>query len=155
MEFSDAPPASVINAHTPESDFNRKAAQWALIKDRVETQKTLLDSLKDDMVEDLKEFGVRDDKGSYVIDLGRSYDVAGKSFTGLKYQKGTTRIADEDTAERLGKEKGLYDRLFPPQPVFDAQEVYVLFQEGLLTEEEVDEIFPEKVTWSFVRVGAK
>ncbi len=155
MEFSDAPPASAINANTPESDFNRKAAQWALIKGRVETQKTLLDSLKDDMVEDLKEFGVRDDKGSFVIDLGRSYEVAGKKFTGLKYQKGTTRIADEDTAERLAKDKGLYDRLFPAQPAFDAQEVYVLFQEGLLTEEEVDEIFPEKVTWSFVRVGAK
>lgn len=155
MEFSDAPPANTNNANTPETDFNRKAAQWALIKDRVETQKTLLDSLKDDMVEDLKEFGVRDDKGSYVIDLGRSYEVAGKRFTGLKYQKGTTRIADEDTAERLAKEKGLYGRLFPAQPAFDPQEVYVLFQEGLLTEEEVDEIFPEKVTWSFVRVGAK
>ncbi|MFI2616698.1 hypothetical protein [Streptomyces sp. NPDC018584] len=155
MEFSDAHPASAINANTPESDFNRKAAQWALIKDRVETQQTLLDSLKSDMVEDLKEYGVRDDKGSYVIDLGRSYEVAGKKFTGLKYQKGTTRIADEDTAERLGKAKGLYDRLFPAQPAFDAQEVYVCFQEGLLSEEEVDEIFPEKVTWSFVRVGAK
>ncbi|WP_409238330.1 hypothetical protein [Streptomyces sp. PA5.6] len=155
MEFSDAPPASAITARTPEGDFNRKAAQWALIRDRVETQQTLLDSLKDDMVEDLKEFGVRDDKGSYIIDLGRSYEVAGKKFTGLKYQKRSTRIADEDTAARLATEKGLYNRLFPAQPVFDAQEVYVLFQEGLLTEAEVDEIFPEETTWSFVRVGAK
>ncbi|MDJ0463158.1 hypothetical protein [Streptomyces sp. H27-C3] len=155
MEFSDAPLASSTNANTTESDFNRKAAQWALVKDRVEAQQNLLDTLKEDMVEDLKDFGVRDDKGSYVIDLGRSYEVNGKAFTGLKYQKGTTRIADQDTAERLAKEKGLHGRLFPAQPAFDAQEVYVLFQEGLLTEEEVDEIFPEKVTWSFVRVGAK
>lgn len=155
MEFSDAPLASSANANTAESDFNRKAAQWALIKDRVETQQTLLDALKEDMVADLKALGVRDDKGSYVMDLGRSYEVNGKAFTGLKYQKGTTRIVDEDAAGRLAKEKGLHKRLFPSQPTFDAQEVYVLFQEGLLTEEEVDAIFPEKVTWSFVRVGAK
>ncbi|WP_189764378.1 hypothetical protein [Streptomyces xanthochromogenes] len=144
-----------MTANTVASDFNRKAAQWALIMDRVATQQTLLEALKADMIEDLQDFGVRDHKGSYVLDLGRSYEVAGKKFTGLKYQRGSTRTANTEKAEQLAKEKGLVERLFPAQPVFDPQEVYVAFQEGLLTEEEVDQIFPEKTTWSFVRVGAK
>ncbi|KUL44720.1 hypothetical protein ADL22_12310 [Streptomyces sp. NRRL F-4489] len=155
MEFSDAPLASYVSANTPESDFQRKAARWAMIRDRVAAQQMLLDSLKQEMIEDLREFGVRDEKGSYALDLGRSYEVGGKSFTGLKYQRSVTREVDEDAASRIGKEKSVYDRLFPPRPVFDAQEVYVLFQEGLLTEEEVDQVFPEKTVWSFVRVGGK
>ncbi|MFE9412357.1 hypothetical protein ACFYN0_26715 [Streptomyces sp. NPDC006704] len=155
MEFSDAPLSSEMTANTVASDFARKAAQWALIMDRVATQQTLLDALKADLIEDLRDFGVQDHKGSYILDLPRAYEVAGKKFTGLKYQRGSSRTADAAKAEQLAKEKGLLDRLFPATPTFDPQEVYVAFQEGLLTEEEVDLIFPEKTTWSFVRVGAK
>ncbi|WP_274916922.1 hypothetical protein [Streptomyces sp. WZ-12] len=153
MQFSDAPASSALTASTPESDFNRKAAQWALIRDRVEAQNRVLDGLKDAMVTDLKNHGVKDDKGSFVIDLGTSYEVAGKSFSAMKYERSVRRAADENVAEELAQKKGLLDRLFPRQRMFDPDEVYVLLQEDLLTEDEVDAIFPEHESFRLVRVG--
>ncbi|WP_063728956.1 hypothetical protein [Streptomyces sp. RTd22] len=165
MDFSDAPAESVLTANTPESAFERKAAQWALIKARVDTQTSLLNKLRDDMTVDLREFGVQDEKGSYIIELPRPLSVADKKFKGMKLERYTTQGMDEDEAEAIARDldseatgKGndavIYDRLFPLVRQFDPQEAYVLYQEGRLTEDHLDRIFPEKEGFRFVRVAA-
>ncbi|MEU5425146.1 hypothetical protein AB0H73_06005 [Streptomyces olivoreticuli] len=153
MPFSDAPESAAPHDESPESRFRRNAQRWALIKDRVETQRQLLDPLQESMVEDLKVIGIKDDNGSYLIDLGTSHAVAGKTFSALKWERSVRRHADENMAEILAVRKNLLDRLFPHQRVFDVQEVHVLLQEGLLTEDEVAEIFPEEESFRFVRAG--
>jgi hypothetical protein len=165
VDFSDAPAESVLTANTPESQFERKAAQWALIKHRVDTQTTLLNKLRDDMTADLREVGIQDEKGSYIIELPRQLRVGDKPFKGMKLERYTTQGMDEDEAEGIARdldaeatEKGgdavVYARLFPMVRQFDAQEAYVLYQEGLLTEEQMDRIFPEKEGFRFKRVDA-
>lgn len=165
MDFSDAPAGSVLTANTPESAFERKAAQWALIKSRVDTQTTLLNKLRDDMTVDLREIGVQDEKGSYIIELPRPLSVGDKKFKGMKLERYTSEGLNEDEAETIARdldsqaaEKGddavIYDRLFPLVRQFDPQEAYVLYQEGLLSEEDLERIFPEKEGFRFVRVAA-
>ncbi|MEU7147067.1 hypothetical protein AB0B15_03345 [Streptomyces sp. NPDC045456] len=150
MQFSDAPVPRTAAA--PETDLERLAAAYTYIRNRVEPQTAELNRLKKQLSAMTQQIGVRDENGSYTVALQRSYDVGDKRVSGLKWQRSVTRIADEEAAERIAKKKKCTGRLFPRQPVFDPQEVYVLFQEGRLTEEEVDEIFPEKETFSFVLV---
>jgi hypothetical protein len=165
VEFSDAPAESVLTANTPESAFERKAAQWAVIKSRVDTQTSMLNKLRDDMSVDLREFGIQDDKGSYIIELPRPLRVGDKQFKGMKLERYTTQGLDEDAAEDIardldtaaaegGNDAVLYDRLFPMVRQFDPQEAYVLYQEGLLAEEHLERIFPEKEGFRFKRVDA-
>ncbi|MET9119975.1 hypothetical protein [Streptomyces sp. NPDC004528] len=172
MEFSDAPAESVLNANTPESAFERKAAQWAIIKTRVDSQTTLLNKLRDDMSDDLRSFGIKDEKGSYIIELPQPLSVSDKKFKGMKLERYTTQTSDEDVAETVAREvdqeaaervaagledlqeKTVYDRLFPLVRVFDPQEAYVLYQEGRLSDDDMDRMFPEKEGWRFVRVAA-
>ncbi|MFI1796541.1 hypothetical protein ACH427_04170 [Streptomyces sp. NPDC020379] len=155
MPFFDAdtPDASSSQNEAPEAAFRGKAAKWALIKSRIEAETRILENLKKSLSADLQEFGIRDANGSYIIDLGTSYEVSGKPFTALKLECSRRRTADEDTAERIALEKGLLDRLFPHRRTFDPQEVHVLLQEDLLTEDEVDAIFPEETSYRFVRAG--
>ncbi|MEW1675583.1 hypothetical protein AB0O47_20415 [Streptomyces noursei] len=165
MDFSDAPAGSVLTANTPESAFERKAAQWALIKARVDTQTTLLNRLRDDMTADLREVGIQDEKGSYLIELPRPLSVGDKQFKGMKLERYTIQGSDEDEAEVIARdldvqakeqnrEAVVYERLFPLVRQFDAQEAYVLYQEGMLTDEQMDRIFPETEGFRFKRVPA-
>ncbi|MEU7278661.1 hypothetical protein AB0A69_07705 [Streptomyces sp. NPDC045431] len=165
MDFSDAPAESVLTANTPESAFGRKAAQWALIKHRVDTQTTLLNKLRDEMAVDLREVGIQDEKGSYIIELPRPLRVGEKSFKGMKLERYTSQGLDEDEAEDIarvldneatanGADAVVYERLFPMVRQFDPQEAYVLYQEGLLTDEHMERIFPEKEGFRFKRVDA-
>ncbi|MCC3766027.1 hypothetical protein [Streptomyces sp. UNOC14_S4] len=151
---TDIPDASRDSQNeAPEAAFRRKAARWALVRSQIEAQTRILDDLKRSLSANLQEFGIRDDNGSYIIDLGTTYEVSGKPFTALKLECSRQRTADEDVAERIALEKNLLDRLFPHRRVFDPQEVHVLLQEDLLTEDEVDEIFPEEISYRFVRAG--
>lgn len=165
MDFSDAPAESALNANTPESGFERKAAQWAVIKHRVDTQTSLLNKLRDDMTADLREVGIQDEKGSYIIELPRPLRVGDKPFKGMKLERYTTQGLDEDEAEGIardvdtaavnsGTDPVVYERLFPMVRQFDPQEAYVLYQEGLLTDEHMERIFPEKEGFRFKRVDA-
>jgi hypothetical protein len=83
----------------------------------------------------------------------------------MKLERYTSEGLDEDEAETIAREldtqaaeKGddavVYDRLFPLVRQFDPQEAYVLYQEGLLSEEDLERIFPEKEGFRFVRVAA-
>ncbi|MCZ0981883.1 hypothetical protein O1L60_31225 [Streptomyces diastatochromogenes] len=117
------------------------------------------------MSEDLREFGVQDEKGSYIIELPRPLRLGEKSYKGMKLERYTTQGTSEDEAEAIARDLDtqaaeqdrdavIYDRLFPQVRQFDPQEAYVLYQEGLLTEDHLDRIFPETEGWRFKRVAA-
>jgi hypothetical protein len=58
---------------------------------------------------------------------------------------------DEEATETLLHTKGLKDRVFKEvtTTVLDQDELYVLQQEGLITEEELDALFTENVSFAF------
>lgn len=57
---------------------------------------------------------------------------------------------DETKAEAIARQRGIYDRLFKPVMQLDDAAVLVALEEGLLTEADVEVIFPKKVIHAFV-----
>lgn len=70
-------------------------------------------------------------------------------------QARVSTTTDEVEAEAIAHRKGLYDRLFKPVMVLDESAVMVARAEGLLTDEELEAMFPKKHSYALVPEKAK
>jgi len=89
--------------------------------------------------------GLEDDKGHKWCDMPKY-----GGFAGMQKQRRVSQTLDEAAAQELLREKGLSARCFQLKPVLDEEEVMSCLYEGLLTEEDIDTMFPKKVTSAFI-----
>ena len=106
-------------------------------------QKAAIQSQLSDLVD---EVGEPDEKGHIWLRLPQ--EVGG--YTALQRQRKVSQSLDEDVAEELLKSKGLFDRCYAMRPVLKEDEVMAAHFEGLITEEEIDKMFPQKVSYAFI-----
>lgn len=125
--------------------------EWAALKAQVTEQTTRLNKLRDKVASAVEQRGYTDHKGSQYLDLPFPIPAGESEFVRIKRERRVSVVADTDAAERITKSKGehIYRRAFPPVPTLDADELYVLLQEGQLTEAEMDEILVQKETYAF------
>jgi len=89
--------------------------------------------------------GLEDDKGHKWYDMPKY-----GGYAGMQKQRRVSQALDEAVAQELLREKGLSARCFQLKPVLDEEEVMSCLSEGLLTEEDIDTMFPKKVTSAFI-----
>jgi hypothetical protein len=130
----------------PETSILSKVRQFIAIKRQLDdltkeqTQiKTFLSNLVDTE-------GEEDDKGHLWYPLEQEVD----GYRSLQRQRKISQSLDEEEASRILAEKGLKDRCYAMMPVLKEDEVMACLYEGLLTEEEIDAMFPKKITWAFI-----
>lgn len=126
-----------------------KLLQFLVLKDEVKTTTERLDSLKKELTKHVVEHGEVDDKGHRNFVLPAPLEYGDKSYTGFQQQRRVSQSFDTDVAEKLLKDKGLWDRAVVMVPEIDQNEVYVLNQEGLLSDDELDSMFAERETFAF------
>ena len=152
--------ATVIRNHTKAPAQNRagivaKFAQWATLKHEVTEVTKRQNKLRDEISAFVEANGYVDDKGSYLYDLPEPITAGGKTYTTIKRQRKVRTFFKEDEAEALLKSKGedVYrSALTIPEPYLDQDKVYVLNQQGVLTDEEIDSLFGEKEDFAFTPV---
>jgi hypothetical protein len=103
--------------------------------------------------------GETDEKGSRFWDLPTPIEINGQKFVSVKRERRSSPSIDEDKIRELLLAKAtvdaggvtLYSRVFKPvtEIVLDQAELYVLNQEGLITDEELDSFFVETVSFAF------
>ena len=125
--------------------------EWAVLKAQVTEETSRLNKLRDRVVTAVEKRGYTDHKGSQFLDLPFPIPAGDSEYVRIKRERRVSITADEETAERILKSKGeaLYRRAFPPVPTLDADELYVLLQEGHLSEGEMDEILVQRETFAF------
>lgn len=125
--------------------------EWAVLKAQVTEQTSRLNKLRDKVSGAVEQRGYVDHKGSQFLDLPFPVPAGDTEYIRIKRERRVSVTADEEAAERILKGKGeaLYRRAFPPVPTLDADELYVLLQEGHLTETEMDEILVQRETYAF------
>lgn len=126
-----------------------KLLQFLVLKDEVKTTTERLDSLKKELTQHVVEHGEVDDKGHRNFVLPAPLDYGEKSYTGFQQQRRVTQSFDTEVAEKLLKQKDLWERATVVVREIDQNEVYVLNQEGLLTDAELDSMFAERETFAF------
>jgi len=121
--------------------------QYAAIKNQLKEINDREKELKDKLRAAVLEQGETDDNGSTPLEIE---DVPGVEK--IVNQRRVSKYFDPETAERLLEEKGLTERCTIMVPILDEQEILAARYEDLLTDEDIDVMFPSKESFAFIFV---
>lgn len=126
------------------------ALQYLEERDSAAEVKRPLERDKAELKEFINEHGKEDEDGSLVVTFPHPVKINGVTYTGLKQEKRAVPVVDEEKAMELVEEKGLLGAI--PQEVvvvYDWEDgLYVLNAKKKITDEELDEVLGESVTWA-------
>ena len=124
--------------------------QYLKLKSLADDTAARANTLKAELAEAVDALGTPDDRGHLWLDL--SGNVEG--FVALQRQKRVSQSLDEQTADRILSERGIRERCIKTVEVLDEDAVMAALYEGVLSEQDIDEMFPKKVVWAFVPTKA-
>lgn len=127
-------------------DIQSLVRQYKGIKDEQAMFAEREKELKARITKILEESGEVDDRGSKRLEVDD--DVSG--IASITWQRRVSKNLDMETADKILTNKGLESRCIVMVPAIDEQEIMAAFYEDLLTESDVDAMYPEKVTWALV-----
>lgn len=122
--------------------FSEYSRLKKLVDDLTARQKLLKESL----MQSLEIEGFEDEKGHQWIELEQEVD----GYVSIQRQRRVSNKLDEKVAEELLNSKGLASRCYKLVPVLDEQAIMAAHYEGLLSESDIDTMFPQTVTFAFV-----
>jgi hypothetical protein len=123
-----------------------QAQQYAFFKKQVEYFQEQMKSLREDLFEEIEENGEVDSKGNIIFELPKEIE----GFVSMTKQRRVSRKIDEDVAFDLIDEKGLRDKLIKTVEIIDEDALMAALYSDELTEEEIDEMYPQTVVWALV-----
>lgn len=128
--------------------FNTQAREMILLREQKAKLEARESVLKKALMEALEEYGLP--YGPEGQHRTISFPVPIRGIARFVRQSKTSTSVDEVRAEAVARMHNIYDRLFKMQPVLDQDAVMVAVMEGLITDEELAEIFPKKVSNAFI-----
>lgn len=122
------------------------AKEYAFTKAQLDYLEKKQKELREKLFEDIDASGEEDDKGNLVLELPK--EVEGVSS--LIKQKRVSRKVDELVAEEIITAKGMEETLYKTIRVVDEDALMAALYNDELTEEEIDQMYPQKITWALV-----
>lgn len=124
--------------------------QFCWLKKSITVYQAEQDRLKSKLLADLEANGEFDDKGhayAYFPEPVEGYDR-------LQRQRRVSHKVDDDAVERILTDRGVRDKCFKLVEILDEDAVMGLLYEGILTEADIDTMFPKTISYAFVPVKA-
>lgn len=119
--------------------------QYVTLKDEIVSMETRVKQLKSRITTAVENLGTPNDKGHIVLDLGE-----GDSVKSVVKQRRVSKGFDEETANNILKARNVYDTCTKVITVLDQDAVMAAYYDGTLTDEDIDQMFPEKVSWALI-----
>jgi hypothetical protein len=129
-----------------ENDLISRTKKYAFLKSQLDYFEKEQKALRALLFENLDEIGEEDDKGNVVIELPEEVE----GYSSVVKQRRVSRKIDEARAEEIITEHELEDVLYKTIRVVDEDALMAALYEDVLTEEEVDEMYPQSITWALV-----
>ena len=129
-----------------ENDLMSQAKQYSFLKSQLDYLEKQQKELRAKLFEVLDESGEPDSKGNIVLDLPEEVN----GYVALVKQRRVSRKIDETKAEDIIAKHGLEDSLYKTIRVIDEDALMAALYEDVLTEEEIEEMYPQTVTWALV-----
>jgi hypothetical protein len=127
------------------SDIESMYKEYVLLKKNIDDLTARQNVIKKELMSFVDGYGLEDDKGHKWYDMP---EYGG--YNGMQKQRRVSQSIDENAAQSILEDKGLAERCFEVKPVLNEQSVMECVYEGLLTEDDVDTMFPQKITNAFV-----
>lgn len=138
---------------TPEEPRNadkdsliNQAKEYAFIKSQLDYLEKQQKELREKLFEYADSSGEVDDKGNIILELPEEVN----GYSSVIKQKRVTRKVDEFVAEEIITEKGMEDTLYKTVRVVDEDALMAALYNDELTEDEIDRMYPQKITWALV-----
>jgi hypothetical protein len=120
--------------------------QYVALKDQIDLISTRQSEIKKRLIEAVDELGEFNDRGHKVLAL----DDDSINVATLTKQRKVSNPLDMDVAETLLTKRGIKDTCIKMVPTLDESAIMAAFYSGHLTEEDIDAMFPEKVSYAFI-----
>jgi len=127
-------------------DFSAQAKNYAFIKRQLEYWEKQQKEAKEKLFEKLDVDGEPDSSGNIVIELSEDID----GIVAVVKQRRVSRKIDETRAFALIEKKGLRDTLIVTKEIVDEDALMAALYSDELTEEEIEEMYPQSVVWALV-----
>jgi len=134
------------NLPTEGNPILSKVRKYVNLRSRIDDLTKEQAVIKTELAELVDNEGTPDEKGHIWYSLPEEVE----GYKSLQRQRKVSQRLDEDTARAILKQKGLTDRCYKLVPVLDEAEVMACLYEDLLSEEEVDSMFPKSVSYAFI-----
>ena len=129
-----------------ENDLVNQTKQYSFLKAQLEYLEKQQKELREKLFSVLDVEGETDDKGNIVVELPQEVD----GYVSVVKQKRVSRKVDELVADEIITAKGMEDQLYKTIRVVDEDALMAALYNEELTEEEIDQMYPQKITWALI-----
>ena len=137
----------ITNESAPDLDpIRREVQQYVTLKDEAEAITERVNTIKKRLTSYIEDLGEPNEKGSIVLTV----DDERTGTRSIVKQRRVSKQFDEDKANAILQSKGVFETCTKTITVLDQDAVMAAYYEGKLTDDDIDTMFPEKVTWAIV-----
>ena len=129
-----------------QDDLVNQAKQYVFLKSQLDYLEKQQKELRVKLFEMIDTDGEPDSKGNIVLELPQEVD----GYVAVTKQRRVTRKIDEEKAAEVIAENELEDSLYKTIRVIDEDALMAALYDDTLTEEEVEEMYPQSVTWALI-----
>lgn len=127
-------------------DVTYQVKEYLQVKKTLDEMETRQKQLREKLFAKLDSDGYEDDKGNIQFDLDNKIDGVFR----IEKQRRVSRKIDELRADEIIEANGLGEDLYKMVRTIDEDALMAAHYEGRITEQELDEMFPAKVTWALM-----
>jgi hypothetical protein len=129
--------------------FRLDVESWWSVKFQSKLLTQQLNAGRDRLKAVVQRFGVTDpSNGSMFLDLEES--VGNRKIAKLKAQRSVSTGLNSEEAERILKEKGLWDEMVEWVPVLDEGRIHAAYYDRKITDDELSKMFPQSISFSLI-----
>lgn len=140
--------AKLIEEETPRfidpESLEAQVHEYAKLKASLEILESRQKTLREQLFGKLDLNGYEDDKGNILLELPMPID----GISRIEKQARRTRKLNEGAADTIIEEIGLADSLYEMKRVINEDALMAAFYEGLISEQQLDEMYPVNVIWA-------
>lgn len=138
--------AAQPSAENQSDPFETQVANYKMLKDEIDRLTKEQKKIREYLLETVEKAGYEDDLGNFWIELDEP--IGGVAT--LKRERRVSRSLDEEAAETILKNADLWAQCTKTVVVVDEDAVMQCLFDDDLTEDDIDAIYPQKVTWALV-----
>lgn len=127
------------------NDLDSQVKEYVKIKSSMDVLEARQKELREKLFEQIDLLGEVDPDGNIQLVLDEPIEGVAR----LEKQRRVKRALDETTATEVLTELGLYDTVFEMKPVLNEDALMAAYYEDKISEDQLDSIFPAKITWAF------
>lgn len=127
-------------------EIKDEVRQYVALKDQSDLLSNRMSEIKKRLTSAIDESGTTDERGHIIL----SIDDEVSGIKNIMKQRRVSKSLDMDVAEKILTERGIKDTCIKMVPMLDESAIMAAFYEGYLSEQDIDTMFPAKVSYAFI-----